>query len=864
MMDGIQLISTKLKAPAPRKNYIRRQALFRKLESLSERKMTVVQGSAGSGKTTLITSFMKEHAETRFRWITMDSDHNNLFTFWYYVVESLKDDLDAQVGEFYSLFEALPQKQEMENLLILLVNQLQTIEDITLVFDDFHLLEDEQLLRTLEFFIKYTPDQVRFVLLTREEPKLYLGEMMVSGRYLEIEEQELRFSTDEASLFVQETLGMRMDERTINQLNELTEGWAGGLQLMALALAQQKDLPLGQVKGLNKYTINYLSYEILSSVSDKEKQFLILTSILNYFNESICNKLLNRNDSRLLINELSDKNMFLITIDEKEGVYRYHHLFGEFLRLKFSERDEAEKCEWHRKAAAIYEERGDLEESIKHYIRAGLYGEALHLIGKMNQSIMGWTYLQQIPLEFLADSRDFLFQRLFYHFCNLEFKTCQQILDGMPESIGKDALGSLFQFTRFFIDESLTGLEMDIASIEEMEHMDFSNVTKAIIYLTASMLLGLRDQYAEALECIEKAVQLESRFHNPYILYFLLTCKSQFLEALGELKECERVYEQLFRLIEQHSYLAPLSANSLIGAGGIYMKMMQLDKAEQVFEQAKLKLPAEYLSMERGYVHNRLEMCLLQGDKPGAAKWMKRLAAFQVFHQQHPLVHSSVLKYQLLLDEVSPELLDSFIHWVEHDRKQLPLRYDDQLVYARILFMQGNQEESLTYLDSILQKVRKYKVKPVLIESILLKISILGQEGSSRKRELLNLVREAVHYSYANQIMYPYVLEGESIQKLLIQLIDEKKSDLLSKESQFVQRVLSIRGEEKADECLLSERELEVLQVLSAGLTNKEIGEKLCISVATVKTHMINIYSKLHVSNRTEAVDKGRQLGLLQ
>lgn len=860
-MDGIRLIPAKLKAPPPRKNYIRREALFRKLEQLEEGKVAVVQGAAGSGKTTLVASFMKEHPEQEFRWINLDADNNELFSFWHYLLEAIKTDLGGQMEDLYAVFEALPQKQEIEKLLIFLVNQLGSVQGLTLVLDDFHTLDDPSLLQTFELFMKYSPDQIRFILLTREAPKLYLGEWMVSGRYVEINEQDLKFSAEEAVLFLQHTLESGVDEESAARLNQWTEGWVGGLQLIALARSHRKDLPFGQNRGLNKYMINYLSNEILSSVSPEEKQFLIRTSILSYFNEAICNRLLGIGHANSIIHRMADRNMFLVTIDEDEGLYRYHHLFGEFLRWKFSEWDEETKRSWHMKAAIVYEQSGDLEEGVKHYFQAGEYREALGLIGRMRQTVKGWGYLRQIPLEYLIESRDLLFQRLFYHFCNLEMEKCRQILDRLQDKPKDDVFWNAFQFTRFFIDESLEGLEMYPNSIDEIERMGLSEATKAIIYLSSSLLLGLRDQYAKALECIDKAIQLENRFNNPYIRYFAWTSKSQLLESLGELKECERIYESLTRLMEDHLCLTPLAANCLIGEGGIYIKRMQLDKADQLFERAKDMLPKEYISMEVSYIHNRIEMCLLRDDKPEAADWMKQLAAFRIYYQ-HPLYYSSILKFQWLIGETDPELLHSFTQWIEQGEDYRPRRYEDLLLYARILFSRGDKEKALAQLDDILKDARKHKIKLILVEAILLKLAILDMDGTGSKRERLNLIREAVHYSYANEMVSPFVLEGEAIRRALIELVKEQEDDLLARERQFVHRVLSLWDRNKP-ESLLSERELEVLTVLSSGLSNKEIAERLCISIATVKTHMIKIYAKLEVSNRTEAVEKGRQLGLL-
>src|SRR5690606_34971244 len=134
-------------------------------------------------------------------------------------------------------------------------------------------------------------------------------------------------------------------------------------------------------------------------------------------------------------------------------------------------------------------------------------------------------------------------------------------------------------------------------------------------------------------------------------------------------------------------------------------------------------------------------------------------------------------------------------------------RYEDLLLYARILFSRGDKEKALAQLDDILKDARKHKIKLILVEAILLKLAILDMDGTGSKRERLNLIREAVHYSYANEMVSPFVLEGEAIRRALIELVKEQEDDLLARERQFVHRVLSLWDRNKP-ESLLSEREL--------------------------------------------------------
>ncbi|GIO75639.1 helix-turn-helix transcriptional regulator [Paenibacillus dendritiformis] len=856
------MISAKLMAPVPRKHYIRRERLFARLRQVQEYKVVVVQGTAGSGKTTLLTSYMKEAGQRHFRWIGLDEDNNDLYSFWCYVLGALKEDLGRSAEGLYQVFEAIPHKHDIETILTMIVNQLHQMEALTLVLDDAHVLEKEEVLRSLEFFIKYSPEQIRFMLLSREAPKLYLGEWMMEGQYAEINESELKFSDEEAARFLQETLALEVDDDTAGRLNAQTEGWAGGLQLIALARSRKTELPSDHGSGLNKYMVTYLSNEILRSLDGEETRFLLYTSILGYFDEAICNGLLGIRNARMFIDRLQDKNLFLVTLDETAGLYRYHRIFGEFLRYRLSAEGEAAIRDLHAKAAAIYDQQGDQVESVKHYIQARRYPEAMDVIARMPQTMQGWVLLKQIPLAWLSANRDLMFQRLFYHFCNQEFDQCRLLVESLQTEPGREVDGSILQFTRFFMDESGPGLDFEPFSLEEMEAIGLSGPTRAIIYVTSSMMLGLRDQYAQALHCVEQALALEERSPNPYIRFFAVMCKCQLLESIGEFAACERLYASLFQFIEEQPYLSPAMATNLIGIGGIYMKMMRLEEAEHWFRKVESELPGNYPSMEMGYSFNRLEMALLRGDARAAAELMSKIGDEPAF-RHHPYYHLSLLRYQLALGEPDSDLLQRFLARVQEGEARGRLRYDERLLYARVLAARGAAEEALKQTDEILMQARKRKLPLLLVDALLHKIMILHQEASRPSPEIVNLIREAVHYSFANEIAYLYLLAGEAAQQALHRLLQEKEQDLPAKEKAFIQRVISYWRRDSGGADVLSERELEVLEAAALGLRNKEIGERLCISVATVKTHMIHIYSKLQASNRVDAIEKARQLGLL-
>lgn len=858
-MRHSHIISTKLRIPAPRKQAIVRRHLHDKLDQLQDGKAAVVHGAPGSGKTTLLTTYIQARPSCSFRWISLDSVHNDLFTFWYYVFESVKGDL----GEDHSLSEliqALPQRMELENLLIILINQLENAGRLVFVWDDFHVITDEQLLKTINFFVKNSSDSMQFILLSREIPKMYFGDLMMAGQYVEIGEDELRLTADESHLFLRNMFETEMERAAADRLYELTEGWVGGLQLMALASGKAPYSEITQMKTLNPYLIHYLSNEILSSVDQTVRQFLLQTSILQYFDEKICEAVTGITVVNPIIADLLHKNLFLVTIDEEQGVYRYHHLFGDFLRIKFADWPAEDRQELHQRAAQAYEEANDAEAAIHHLVQAENYERALQMIASTGPSVTGWAYLRNIPLEYLGSHREMAFQRLFYHLCNMEFEAFKQTISGIVKHDSHDTLGVLSRFSQYLIDEGGFELETDLSWLTDLERMDWNDLTKAIIYITSAFLFSFRDQFTELTVCIQQAERLEARLQNPYLRYFILSLKSQVSEYLGNYTECETIYEQMFQLIEANRYLSPLRLNGLIGLAGIYLRTLRLEQASDVLQQAKELLKPQLHALERGYLQNILELHVLRGDQAAARKIIAELESFPAI--QNPLYESSIIEYRLWLESPDPELLRAYEEKLEQHSAARMMRMDDKIIYSRVLFLLGKSEQALEFVDHVLKKARKHKIKPMLVEALLLKARLLETTSSQSKRDLINLIREAVYYGARQEIVAIFHMEEEISRHYLPLLLEERRNDLSTNEIAFVHRLLKLWQPQTASEGL-SAREIEVLKVMATGKTNKEIGEELHISLATVKSHMLHIYSKLYVKNRVEAIEKARKLGIL-
>ncbi len=865
-MERFEFISTKLKMPAPRRNYMIRPQLWEKLEGLLQFKLTLVKGSAGSGKTTLVTTFIKERAKVGFNWITLDDEHNNVFSFWFYFLKAIGCYLGESREDLESSYNAAFQKEDMDHLVALLINRLNIPDEIVVVLDDFHKIQDETLIQSIEFFIRNSSDNIHLVILTREETPLYTGDLAIAGNLLEIKDEDLKLTEAESMRFLKETLQSGLNQEALEKIQRAAEGWIGGIQLVVLAIAGKVRLS-GGIKVLSKQTVEYLSKEIHNSLQPPERDFLIKTSVLSYFTADICNELLDLDNSRELIDSFMDRNLFIIQIDDEHGIYRYHTIFGEFLKLQFSRLEQEEKREYHRKAALLFEKQGDIEESIRHWLTIEKYREALGLISRFGQGPRGLFLLSRIPLEYVKDDRDLAFQKFFYHYCNMEWDQCRELLEAIKEKVEKEASWKAFYFARNFLYDM--NLEMETLSFDEIEEMKFSDITKVIIYLKSAAFLHLQDKNREALEFIARADSLEARLGNPFIQYFILSMKCQAKEDLGDLNECEEIYRESLRMIEKHSFLASLMENYCIGITGIYLKKMELGQAEQALNKVSQYATESYLSNDIGYLFNLMELKVLKGEKREALDLIRKLTVSTAYYKS--VYSSSLLKYRLYLGNIDQQLLDTFFTaYEEFDKKYA--RSDDTVMFARALHMKGREAEALEEMDKVLQSARMTKTKFKLVEAILHKVAILRDILPRNQKEILNLLREALYFSFENRILSPYVLAGEGLVKHLDLLRDERWNDLNSKEKEFLREIrrLVARGtdgrcdaEKNAADVLLSEREAEVLRELATGAQNKEIGEHLCISISTVKTHIINIYSKLQVGNRVEAVEKGRMLGMI-
>lgn len=546
---------------------------------------------------------------------------------------------------------------------------------------------------------------------------------------------------------------------------------------------------------------------------------------------------------------------------EKE-IYRFHAIFGEFLKSRFDTLNSDEKYITINIAANIFEKLGDYSESICHYLSIKKYNDAIRLIKAKEFDYQTWSFIGEIPLEALSEDKEMAIQRLFYHYCYDGIDRLTEFFDAFKECMEKDENWKVLKIAKVILMDM--DFQTDVMSIDDIEQMNISNVTKTILYIKTSSFLYMKYRFNEALLFMEKTAQCERKLKNHTIRLYMFTLKSAIKEEMGDLGECEKLYQEIFNIFNTHKIYSHMKSNLLIGLAGVYLKKGNLTDAENTLEEAGLNYKLKNILTDGGYLYNLMELRLLQGRVEESYEIAQKLIDLDTY--SNLIFSSSLVRYLIFMDKMNEELKDKYLAEYSKCRPEY-LRIEDKLSFARLMAFDKNFDKALGIIDELLILLRANKIKVKLIEALLLKANILNKDiQKNDKCQILNLFREAVYYSHENCIVSFFMFERKISSQYLPMLMGEKSKDMRSEEISFIQHIIKLLGiqmEPQKHDSVLSDREIEVLRELAKGLSNKEIGESLCISVATVKSHIINIYSKLQIGNRVEAVEIGRKLELI-
>jgi LuxR family transcriptional regulator, maltose regulon positive regulatory protein len=869
------LLRTKLYIPPPRPNIVPRPRLLAQLNANLPHKLTLISAAAGCGKTTLLSSWVAT-IQTPVAWLSLDEGDNDPARFLTYLVSALQTIVPSTGQSVLGLLQS-PQPPPPETILTALLNELAAVpHPFILVLDDYHLIESPPIDQALSFLLQHQPPQMHLVIATREDPQLPLARWRGRGELGEVRAQALRFTPEEAADFLNERMGLKLTAVEIAALESRTEGWIAGLQLAALALQgeSQTSAFIQSFTGSHHFVLDYLVEEVLHQQPAPIQTFLRQTAILNRLCAPLCDAVLGDGTAsgQATLAYLERANLFLVPLDNERRWYRYHHLFGELLRQRLGQSCSAEEiAALHGRASHWYEAQGLDIEAFQHATAAHDIERAVYLIegrGKMPLQFRGGglpilLWLQSLPTAVL-DDRPTLWVAYASTLLALgqvvgveaKVQAAEQALAKQgqtADSIPTDLIGRIASIRATVAVTQHNAPEIIAQGERALRHLHPQNVSvRASITWALGYAYQLQGQRTAASQAYASALATCEAIGHRVIGMMSAGGLGTMQEWANQLYLAEETYQRAIAIAGENP--TPPICDTYLGLARLHYQWNDLALAEQ-YGQKSLPLARQIESTDRFVVCELFlaQLKLAQGDVAGAATLVaqaSQAARQHNFAQQLDAVAEGQIQILLRQGQVAAA-------------EALAQTHDVPLSRARVALAQGNTAVAITILEKWQEDVTaKGWADARLKGQVLLALAYAGH-GEAHEATALHHLREALSTAVASNFIRLFVDEGPPLAALLARMKDEGGSL-----KAYIQQLLAALGDPSSDshlkgDCHLSERELEILRLVAAGLSNREIGERLFLALDTVKGHNRRIYEKLQVQRRTEAVARGREWGLL-
>lgn len=881
-----QLLSTKLNKPESATLYVPRKDIEKKLSDNFQAGLILVSSFAGSGKTTIISEWIKrEHFN--YVWYSLDARDNDLQLFFIYLLEGIKD-LDQMIAsELLQLWESFDSIGYDAFMRAFITNLHRIDKEFVLVLDDYHIIENEKIDTFIQLLIEYLPLKMKLVIITREDLAFPLSKYRVSNKILELRIADLRFTKEEAATFLANQLGQDIDEEQAALLTKRTEGWIAGLQLAVLSMQGVQDINrfVKEFSGRQTYVMDYLIEEVLEKQPQEVKDFLLKTSILEYFSFNLCDSLLDQGNgySSRMIAYLQQNNLFLIPLDQDRKWYRYHHLFRELLRQRLPQYLQSIGSttveELHCRAGDWFNQEGLSIEAIHHYLAGQFYNQAAALIeckwaemdGQSQSST--WLAMSRLLPESIIENRPVL--ALGYGWALIDTGDLQgsqkwlaraqklyEFYDKNPEKLPVSDINqfNLLPATIAAGYAYIAAATADIEGIFKHSHDALAKAPPDQYQLRGiiAMLSGFAHWTSGDLLAAEKIIvdmvhTVGNKVNDLTLNSFYLALGELFIQ-MGRLKDAKSLFKNIISQVDGVSKVPILWASLYLGLANIaYLEgnnqeVYQLLKKSWEYGQNYALMDWEYkyyLLFAKLYASEGLfDMALDSIYESKKAYFVNPIPDYCSLEEMELLIQ--IRKGPGLLSSEDLLMVDCF------ETNSIPyLAEFSAAVYTEKILAENPDPEMLRKAGSIcntlINSAKKQKRMGPCINYLVLASKVKEAEGQFGERRLL--LDEAAVLAKDQDYYQPF-LEYLSADEGL----NYVKKDVLHLKKEIAnQRLIEP----------LTIRELEVLSLIVSGLSNQEISNRLFLALSTVKGYNQNIYAKLDVKRRTEAVAKARELGII-
>ena len=886
------ILSTKLSVPPLRPHLVDRPQLFERLDAGLRlgRQLTLIAAMAGSGKTTLASAWL-QRIDRPVGWLALDRDDNDPVRFATQLIDVLQR-IDSGIGQAARSILEAQHPPAPEVLTAVLINDIAaTSTTFVLALDDFHVIQAPAVYSMIAFLLDHQPLQLHVVLLTREDPPLPLPRLRARGQMTELRTEDLRFTSAEIARFLGQIHGLTLDAELLAVLEARTEGWIAGVQLAALAL-QERDDPAEYIQafsGSHRYVIDYLAEDVLQRLPDDLRAFLRQTAILDRLTAPLCDAVTGRTDSADCLARLQQANLFIIPLDERREWYRYHPLFAEFL---CSALRTEEHPALHRRAAQWYRAHGFLEEAVgqalasnDRELAADLIAQAAGRAIQQGQltTLLGW--LSALPDAQVRTNADLATYKGWILWLIGQADAAASYAQSAEACLELDAppatRGRLHGLRASLADPDAGSLRLFQEALTILGDTDplFRNLV--LLHVAYTQLVYY--DAAEMIHIFHALAELGESGGGQLVAAVALSRLAMALHIHGKRRQALGICQQAIeRFVDGHGRPLPVAALVYIMAGRLAYAANDLARAAQQLETG-LNL-ARRLGLAMAIAEGQEALARLQFARGQPTAALATIADARAFAAQMLVRgfadHLAAIEteFQLRLgDRAAAERWAETVGQVwaapSPATSALPLTYGS---YSRWLLAQRRPQEALVVLASVERWARAGERYGHLVHIHILQA--LAYRELCDIRQALACLSAAVDMAAPEDERRVFLDQGRAVMELLpgarsaapvfvdgLLAAFQGESNPVEAAQPLTQVVQPATAPAEPVSLLepLSQREGEILRLVETGLPNEAVAQMLVIASGTVKKHLDNIYGKLGVHNRTEAVARARQLDLL-
>lgn len=894
-------IPSKLTRPKRLHNAILRPRVLELLKQAPFCKLILFRSPAGYGKTTMAAQWLTE--QSNVGWFSIDDTDNETFRFVNYFLRALNN----ATGNACKKSLALAEKRQFSSLKSLfseLFSEIsQTTDTCYLVLDDYHCIVNEEIHDGLRFFLKHLPENITLVVTSRALPPLGAANLRVRDLMIEVDNESLAFDKDETTRFFNLRVTDGIDDSTADMLCQYVEGWPSALQLFALQAQHQKRTLIQSAATISDFNHShlwdYLVEEVFDLLDSETRHFLMQCSVFDMFNDALAVQVTGREDALSMIENLNRFGLFIYPLEGEQNWYRFHNLFGEFLAHERQTHLPNQDASLHQAAAKAWLHHKNSDQALNHALKSKDGDLVIHILNEHGWSMFnkGELALLERALEFLPVDQRFsqpslALLRAWIAQSQHQYDRVGALLDEAGKQLAlkeieltnndQGQVNALLAQVAINQNEPERAQKLAELALSQLNPTTYrSRIVATSVMGEVNHVLGHLDR---ALPLMQQTEKLARQYQIvPQALWALLQ-QSEILIAQGLVQSAYEVQDKAFRLVqEQHLNQLPLHEFLLRIRAQVLWGWNKLDEAEDCAFRG-LDVLGKHDQSNHLFGYSMLaRIAIGRGELDKAARYVEQIQHL-IQHSDYHIDWSANASLSLLLYWQAKGMSSEIEHWLGAVQRPTAARnHFSQLQWRNIcraylsLNMVEQAKETMAFLqdEAISACLVTDQNRNLVLEA---NIHILMDEQENAEDALEKAMKLTLQTGFIGY----YLVDGERLLSPLTNLlaktsvgdIEKHRIQQLLKEISNKHRNRSVHFDEQLIEKLvnhpdvpelvktspLTQREWQVLGLIYAGLSNEQISHELDVAGTTIKTHIRNLYQKLAIANRKEAVETAENL----